>query len=191
MVAAEAGKTVTVGPEIMDELARTPNYLGFVIGFIAVVALVVFQSAWRARVEAEHPGSIAARVVSAGLLVTAAGLTLAYGWKGALASYGYGGPEEGLLGDEALLVYYVLTDFGPYIPWFGVVVSALGLAWLAWGERLVSRVLGTGCAVYAAGVLVGYAVTGVPGLAGPGSGLFLIVASLWIAFGRSRITLRA
>jgi hypothetical protein len=189
--AADAGEPFLVTPAVMDELTRGANYLGFLLGFAAVAALLVFAGAWRARVESRHPSSIAARVVSGGLLVTAAGLALGYGWKGALANYGYDGPEAGLYGDEGLFVYFMLTDFGPYIPWLGVLVAAGAFAWLAWRERLLSRVLGTVSAIYFLLVVAGYIGMGVPGLAGPASGLWLLIASLWLAIGRSRLTLKA
>ena len=189
--AADRGEQFVVDPSVMDELTRMPNYLGFLIGFAAVAALVVFAAAWRARVERRHTRSIAAAVVSGGVLVSAAGLALAYGWKGALANYGYDGPERGLFEDDGLFVYYMLTDFGPYIPWLGVLIVAGAFAWLAWRERLVSRILGTFSAVYVLLVVGGYVVMGVPGLAGPATGLWLAIASIWLAVGRSRVTERS
>lgn len=188
--AAERGEDFLVTPEVMHELTRTPNYLGFLVGFLAVALLVIFAAAWRARVEQQHPRSIAASVVSGGVLVTAAGLALAYGWKGALANYGYDGPESGLYGDQGLFVYFMLTDFGPYIPWLGVLIAFGGIAWLAWAERLVSRILGTLTVVYVLAVVAGFVGMGVPGLAGPASGLWLAVVGVWLAVGRSRVTLR-
>lgn len=186
---AEArGEDIVVDPSMMDELTRMPNYLGFLVGFAAVAALLVFAAGWRRWVEDRFPESIAARVVSGGFFVTAAGLTLAYGWKGALANYGFDGPERGLYENDGLFVYYMLTDFGPYIPWFGVLLSAAALAWLAWGDRIVSRVLGTVSGLYAVLIVAAYILTGVPGLAGPLSGIFLAIISLWLSLGRSRAT---
>jgi hypothetical protein len=188
--AAERGEQFTIDASYMNELDRTTNYLGFLLGFLAVAFLVVFASAWRSRVEQQHTRSIAASVVSGGVLVTAAGLALAYGWKGALANYGYDGNEFGLFDDPGLYIYYLLTDFGPYIPWLGVLISFAGIAWLAWAEGLVSRILGTLTGLYVLAIAVAYAVTGVPGLAGPASGLWLAVVGIWLAAGRSRVTLR-
>jgi hypothetical protein len=190
MEAAAGGEDFLVTPDVMNELTRMPNYLGFLVGFAAVALLIVFAAAWRARVEQQHPRSIAASVVSGGVLVTAAGLALGYGWKGALANYGYDGPEKGLYGDQGLFVYFMLTDFGPYIPWLGVLISFIGIAWLAWSERLVSRILGTLTIVYVLVVVAGFVGMGVPGLAGPASGLWLAVVGIWLAVGRSRVTLR-
>jgi hypothetical protein len=190
LLAAEQGRKFTLDASYMNEVAHTSNYLGFLIGFVAVACLVVFAAAWRSRVELQHTRSIAASVVSGGLLVSAAGLALAYGWKGALANYGYTGNEFGLFDDAGLYVYYILTDFGPYIPWLGVLVSFAGMAWLAWAERLVSRILGTLLALYVVFIAAAYAIMGVPGLAGPLSGAVLAAASLWLVIGRSRVTLR-
>lgn len=190
MEAAERGEDFLVTPDVMDELTRMPNYLGFLFGFAAVALLVVFAAAWRSRVEQQHPRSIAASVVSGGALVTAAGLALGYGWKGALANYGYDGPESGLYGDQGLFVYFILTDFGPYIPWVGALVSFAGIAWMAWSERLVSRVLGTLTALYVVFIVGAFIVMGVPGLAGPLSGAWLAIVGIWLAVGRSRVTLR-
>jgi hypothetical protein len=188
--AADRGESIIVDPSFMHELTRMPNYLGFLLGFAAVAALVVFASAWRSRVESRHPDSIAARVVSGGLLISAAGLALAYGWKGALANYGYDGPERGLYEDDGLFVYFMLTDFGPYIPWLGVLIMAAAFAWLAWRERLVSRILGTISGIYFVLVTAAFIIMGVPGLAGPAGGLWLALASIWLAVGRSRVTER-
>jgi len=190
LAAADEGKEITLDASLMNELDGSTNYLGFLIGFAAVACLIVFAAAWRSRVELQHTRSIAAGVVSGGLLVTAAGLALAYGWKGSLANYGYGGNEFGMFDDPGLYVYIVLTDFGPYIPWLGVLVSLAGMAWLAWAERLVSRILGTVLGLYVLLIAGAYAITGVPGLAGPASGLVLVLTGVWLAVGRSRVTLR-
>lgn len=191
MAAEERGESFVVTPEVMDELTRTPNYLGFLIGYAAVFALILFASAWRTRVEPRFADSIAARVVSGGVLVSAAGLALAYGWKGALANYGYDGPERGLYEDDGLFVYFMLTDFGPYIPWIGVLLAAFAFAWLAWVDRAISRVLGTISGLYALLIVVAFVATGVPGLAGPLTGIWLLIAGIWLAVGRSRVTVRS
>lgn len=190
MESARAGNPIVIDESYMAELSHTTNYLGMLIGYVAVACLIAFAAAWRSRVEQRHPHSIIASVVSGGVLVTAAGLAFAYGWKGALASYGYGGPEHGFYSDAGIFVYYMLTDFGPYIPWLGMLVSFAAIAWLAWVERLVSRVLGTVLAIYTILISGAVMVVGVPGLPGPLSGAVLAIACIWLSIGRSRITLR-
>jgi hypothetical protein len=188
--AADRGDEFTVSNAVMNELDRLPNYLGFLIGFVAVACLLVFAAAWRSRVEQQHPRSIAAAVVTLGIVASAGGLVLAYGWKGALANYGYTGNEFGMFDDAGLYVYFMLTDFGPYIPWLGVLISFAAMAWLSWTERVISRVLGTVLGVYAVLIAGAYVITGVPGLAGPLSGAVLAIAGIWLSVGRSRATLR-
>ena len=121
-----------------------------------------------------------------GLVATAATLTLAYGWKGALGNYLHGAAEEGTYDDQGLYVYYVMHDFSPYIGWVPMVVAAGGLAWMAFGEGLVSKPLGGVSAGFVVLVFAAVAVTGVPGLPFVGS-LGLVAASVWLAVGRSRI----
>lgn len=177
------GGILSAAAEDMPALDPLGNKLGFLLGFAAVACLLVLHGSWRARTEPVSR-SVAARVFSAGLVTSAAGLTFGYAWKGTLALYGHGGPEHGSFGDEGLLVFYALTDFGAFIPWFGVLVSLGALAAMAWFERSASRILGTLLAALVLLVAAGYILTGVPGLAGPVGGLGLAFASLWLLLGR-------
>ncbi|WP_194409611.1 hypothetical protein [Microbacterium cremeum] len=179
----EKGGVLAATAADMANLDPLMNQLGFLVGFAAVACLIVFHSLWRLHVERARPRSGAARVVAAGLLVAASGLTLAYGWKGSLALYGHGGAEFGSFDDSGLLIFYALTDFGAFIPWFGVIVSFAALGWMAWAERAVSRIAGTLAAGAALLVVAGYVVTGVPGLAGPVGGLTLALVSTWMLIG--------
>lgn len=176
------GGILSAAAEDMPALDPTGNKLGFLLGFAAIACLLVLHGAWRVRTEGAR-GSVASRVFSAGLVTSAAGLTYGYAWKGTLALYGHGGPEYGSFGDEGLLVFYALTDFGAFIPWFGVLVSLAALAAMAWFERSVSRILGTLMGGLVLLVAAGYILTGVPGLAGPVGGLGLAFASLWLLLG--------
>lgn len=54
----------------------------------------------------------------------------------------------------------------------------------------MSRILGTISALYFLLIVVAYVLMGVPGLAGPLSGIWLAIASVWLAVGRSRVTER-
>jgi hypothetical protein len=158
-----------------------------VVGYLAVVLLLVTAASWRRRVEHKVPGSTAAHVVPFGLAASAAGLTYGYGWKGALGNYLPGGMEEGLYDDQGLYVYYLLNDFGSFIGWLGVVVAAGAVAWMAFRERTVSRWLGAVAllpVLQTTAMVVGLGVAGVPGLLGP---LWLVVTGIGLAFGRSAI----
>lgn len=126
-------------PGLIESLNRPLAHVGVVTGYIAVAVLLVLVAVWRRRVEQRVPESSAARVVPAGLVATAGALTLGYGWKGPLAIYLPGGMDSGGHDVTALYIYYMLNDFGGYIGWLGVVISAGGLAWMALWERTVSR----------------------------------------------------
>jgi hypothetical protein len=158
-----------------------------VVGYAAVVLLLVAAAQWRRRVESRVPGSTAAHLVPLGLLASAAGLTYGYGWKGALGDYMPGGPEHGMYDDQGLYVYYLLNDFGAYIGWLGVVVSAGAVAWMAFRERTVSRWIGVVSVLpvlQTTLMVAGMGVPGVPALLGP---LWLLVVGLGLSLGRSTV----
>jgi hypothetical protein len=161
---------------------------GMVVGYAAVVVLLVLAATWRRRVEPRLPGSTAAFLVPLGLAASAAALALGYGWKGALGLYMPGAAEHGAFDDQGLYVYYVLNDFGAWIGWLGVVVAAGAVAWMGLRERTVSRWIGVVSllpVLQTTLMVVGLGVPGVPALLGP---LWLVVAGLGLAFGRSTIT---
>lgn len=161
--------------------------IGSFVGYLSVAALIVFAALWHRRVVQRFTESDAAPVVSLGCIVSAAGLALAYGWKGALGTYLHGAAEEATYSDEGLFTYYILNDFSPFIGWLGVLVALLGLTWMAFREHLVSRVLGAVTGVISIGTLAAVAATGVPGL--PFTALVgLLVTGVWLAIGRSPIT---
>ncbi|WP_435769975.1 hypothetical protein [Nocardioides sp. SYSU DS0651] len=164
-----------------------PYRLSGAIGYVVAILLLVTAAVWRHRVERRFPGSVGATVVSYGVVATAAITTLAYGWRGAVGNYFPGAAEEDTYDTEGLYNYYILTDFSPYIAFIPLVASAYGLAWMAFRERLVSRGLGALAAVLATALLGAAFVTGVPGL--PSMIIVgLVVAGIWLAFGRSPIT---
>lgn len=177
--------TVTVAD--MAPLDHTMFRIGGFLGYLTVILLIVFVALWRRQVEQRFSWSVGAGVVTTGLTVSAAALTLAYGWKAALGNYLHGAMEEGTYDDQGLLVYYVMNDFSPYIGWFGALVAAGGFGWMAFRERLVSRVLGGFAAFLAVGLLVAVGVTGVPGLPFAAS-IGMALGGVWLAVGNSAIT---
>jgi len=177
-------------PVTVDDMATLDHALfrvGGFTGYLTVICLVVFLAVWRHRVEQRFTWSIGASVVTFGIGVSAAALTLAYGWKGALGTYGHGGPEANTYDDAGLYTYYVMNDFSPYLSWLGVLIAAGGLAWMAFREGLVSRVLGALCGVLSVGTMLAVGVTGVPGLPVV-SALGMAIGGVWLAFGHSAIT---
>jgi hypothetical protein len=179
---------VALTPQLFEDLDPIVYRLSMIVGYVVVVLLLVYAANWRRRVEPRVPGSTAAHLVPLGLVASAAGLAYGYGWKGALGNYLPGGAEEGLYDDQGLYVYCLLNDFGAYIGWLGVVVAAGAVAWMGLRERTVSRWIGYFSLLPVVGVsamVIGLGVPGVPGLFGP---LWLVVAGLGLAFGRSAIS---
>ena len=174
----------TVTPADMAGLSVNAYHVGLVCGFLSVVCLLVLAAPWRRHVEARFDWSAAAPLVSLGLVATAGGLSLAAGWMGALSRYLPDGAESTAYDERGQFTYYVLVDFGPYMVWLGALVSAGALAWMAWRERLVSRVLGTCAGLLSVGVLAATLVTGVPGMPGLAAPA-MAVAGVWLALGRS------
>jgi hypothetical protein len=177
----------TVGAQHMADLDPSMFRVGGVIGYLTVIVLVVLAAVWHRRVVQRFRGSTGALVVVFGLLVSAATLSLAYGWKGALGTYLHGAAEEGTYDDTGLFVYYVMNDFSPYVGWVGVMIALFGLLYMSFREGLVSRALGGVLVIFSVLPLLAVVVTGVPGLP-IASVLGLVVAGLWLAVGRSTIT---
>ena len=174
----------------MEGLSRSGYHLGVVAGYLAVAALLVFAAAWRRSAERFLPESVAARVVANGLIASAGALMLGYGFKGAMAVYLPGGMDADAYGDDGLFVYYVLNDFGAYYGWVGVSVAAVAMAWLALRERAISRWIGVLSIVAVLPPLTFLLVTGLPGFPGMVGGLWLTVASLGLAWGKSPLAAR-
>lgn len=186
MEAEAEGRDHLVTSADMIGLDPVLGRIGFTIGILAIAGLLVFAASWRRHIETRYPRSTAARLVSIGLIATAGALILGYGWRGSLANYL--GPEAGLYGPEGLFVYYILTDFGAYLPWMGVTISAFGLAWMAWAERHISRILGTVTAIFAVGTIGTVVASGVPGLPGVFMPVWLTITGIWLAVGRRTVT---
>ena len=127
-------------------------------------------------------------MVSNGVLISAAALTLGYGWKGAMAVYLPGGMDAGAFDKEGLYVLYMLNDFGSYIGWLGVTIAFGAIAWMAFRERTVSRWIGVAACVPVLAVTAFTVGTGLPGFPGVISPLFLVITFTGLAFGRSTIT---
>jgi hypothetical protein len=159
-----------------------------IVGYIAVVLLLVTAANWRRRVEHRLPGSTAAHLVPLGLVASAAGLTYGYAWKGALGNYIPGGMEDDYFDDQGLAVYFMLNDFGSFIGWLGVVVAAGAIAYMGLKERTVSRWIGVISVIPVLQTTLMVAGLGVPGVQGLLAGIWLFVASLGLTFGKSTIT---
>ena len=137
-----ATENVKLTHDLFVDLNPAVYRASMIIGYIAVVLLLVTAANWRRRVEPRLAGSTAAHLVPLGLVASAAGLTYGYAWKGALGNYIPGGMEDSYFDDQGLDVYFMLNDFGSFIGWLGVVVAAGAVAYMALRERTVSRWIG-------------------------------------------------
>jgi hypothetical protein len=174
--------------DIVDQVSQGKAHASIIAGYVTVALLVVLASAWRRHVEPRVASSTAARVVSNGVLISAAALTLGYGWKGAMAVYLPGGMDEGSFDKEGLYMLYMLNDFGSFIGWLGVTIAFGAIAWMAFRERTVSRWIGAAACVPVLAVTAFTVASGLPGFPGVVSPLFLVITFTGLAFGKSTIT---
>lgn len=181
-----ADETVTI--DVLDDVSRVTAQVSVVLGFSVVAALLVLSAQWRRHVEPRAAGSTAARVVTHGLLAASGALALGYGYKGMLAIYLPGGINGEAYDREALYVMYVLNDFGSFIGWFGVTVSAGAVAWMALRERTISRWIGVWSLLPVVTVTGLAVLTGLPGFPGVVTPLWMVVAFAGLALGRSPVT---
>lgn len=180
--------TDTMTIDQVGEVNVTIARVSFLLGYTAVALLLVTAAAWRRHVEPRVPGSTAARVVPVGLTASAGALTLGYGWKGAMAIYGDGGPEDTAFDQQGQYFYFMLNDFGSFIGWLGVLVAAGAVTWMALRERTISRWLGWVGAVLIALPVAGFLIMSVPGLPGITMPVWMLVTFLALTYGKSTIT---
>ncbi|MGA8256582.1 MAG: hypothetical protein WB767_08405 [Nocardioides sp.] len=174
-------------PAIVDEVSRVTAHVGLVAGYVVVGLLLWLAAAWRVHVSPRVSASVAAHVVPVGLTAAAGALALGYGYKGMLAVYLEGGIDEEGYDTSALYVMYVLNDFGGYIGWLGVLVSAIAVAWMSLREHTISRWIGLFTLLPILGVCIISGGLGVPGFPGVVMPLWLVVTSLGLTFGKSPI----
>lgn len=183
-----ATENVELTHDLFVDLNPAVYRASMIVGYIAVVLLLVTAANWRRRVEHRLPGSTAAHLVPLGLVASAAGLTYGFAWKGALGNYIPGGMEDDYFDDQGLAVYFMLNDFGSFIGWLGVVVAAGAIAYMGLRERTVSTWIGVISVLPVLQTTVMVAGLGVPGVQGLLAGVWLFVACLGLAFGKSTIT---
>ncbi|MEV0117658.1 hypothetical protein AB0H77_31205 [Streptomyces sp. NPDC050844] len=181
-------ETNGVDARVLDEVSRGMAHFGLVTGFACVSLLLVLAASWRRRVEPRMAGSVAAAVIAPALTASAAGLTYGYAWKGAMAIYLPQGLDEKSFTTDGLFVYFMLNDFGGFIGWLGVVVAAGAMVWLSLRERVVSRWIGWFSLLPVLAVTAFAGVTGLPGFQGVVGPVWLVIAFLGLALGRSTLT---
>lgn len=172
--------------DIVDDVSSGKAHASIITGYLTVALLLVLAAAWKRHVEPRTPSSTAARVVPLGFTASAGALSLGYGWKGAMGLYN-GGSEDEAFDKSGLYVLYVLNDFGSFIGYLGVTVAAGAVAWMAFGERLVSRWIGVVSVLAVLPVIVTVGAFGLPGFPGVVSGVWLVIAFGGLALGKNTI----
>lgn len=162
------------GVGVIGELDYRQYQLGIAAGLAAVFCLLVFTAGWRRWVATHAANSLAADVASLAFLASSGIMLLTYGFKGSLATYLPGAPEENSYPAENLIAIFMFDDFGPFIAWWGVAIAALAVAWLSLKERVLPIWIGVVSAIFG---LVPYALVlaiGLPGFPG-------VIDPIWIA----------
>jgi hypothetical protein len=184
---AQPGGT-NVSESVVGRISASSYHVGGALGYVTVALLLVLAACWRATITRLSIHDAAARLVPDGLTASAAGLTLGYGWKLAMAMYLPGGINSGSFGANGKFVYYMLNDFGTFLGWLGVVVAAGAVAWLGLRSRLLSVWLAVVSLIPPLVVLVMGLVVGIAGFQGIVAPIWLIVAFAGLALGKHRIT---
>ena len=130
------------GASVLGLIDRTDLQVGAVTGILAVACVLAFAAGWRQWSERQGAPTSAARLVGLGLVASAGAMIIGYGLKGSLAIYLPGGINANTYPNEGLYTIFMLNDSAPYLAWWGVVVAAAGVVWLAFRERLVVRWVG-------------------------------------------------
>jgi hypothetical protein len=160
------------GSAVLGHVHRANFQIGAVAGFLAVACVLAFAAGWRQWSERHGPPTSAARLVALALVASAGAMIIGYGIKGPLAIYLPGGINANTYPREGLYSILMFNDSAPYFAWWGVVVAAAGVAWLAFRERLVVRWVG---AVSVLAVLVAFVWLALTGLTDFGG----IVGPVW------------
>ena len=161
------------------ETSRGAQHVGTALGLASFAALLLVAAGWRrwAQERGVVAGSIApALTVAATLVLFGAGL------RGAMAEYLPGGINADNFDEPGLYVLFMLHDTAPWFAWWGVLMMAGAVAWLSFAERAFSRWLGGFSAlalIPPVGVMATSGAVAGGGFIGP---IWLLLASLVIAF---------
>lgn len=166
------------GPAVLAYVHRLNFHVGAVAGFLAVACVLGFAAGWRQWSEHDGPPVSAARLVALALTASAGAMIIGYGIKGPLAVYLPGGIDANTYPRQGLYSLLMLNDSAPYFAWWGVVVAAAGVAWLAFRERLVVRWVGAVSVLAVVAAFVWLAATGLTDFAGIVGPVWLILASV-------------
>jgi hypothetical protein len=169
------------GPAVLGLINRADLQIGAVTGFLAVACVLAFAAGWRQWSERHGAPTSAARLVGLALAASAGAMIIGYGIKGPLAIYLPGGINANTYPRAGLYSILMLNDSAPYFAWWGVVVAAAGVAWLAFRERLVVRWVGAVSVLAVLAAFAWLALTGLTDFGGIVGPVWLILASVGLA----------
>ena len=162
------------GASVLEHVHRALFQVGAVTGILAVACVLAFAAGWRQWSERHGAPTSAARLVGLGLVASAGAMIIGYGLKGSLAIYLPGGINAHTYPDQGLYTLFMMNDSLPYLAWWGVIVAAGSIAWLALRERLVVRWVGAISVLAVLAAFTWLALTGLADFAG-------IVGPVWLA----------
>lgn len=169
------------GPAVLAFVHRGNFQIGAVAGYLAVACVLAFAAGWRQWSERHGTPTGAARLVGLALVASAGAMIIGYGLKGPLAIYLPGGINAHTYPRLGLYSLLILNDSAPYFAWWGVIIAAAGVAWMAFRERLVVRWVG---AVSILAVVAGFAwlaLTGLTDFGGVVGPPWFVLASIGLA----------
>ena len=173
------------GAAALGHVSRVEFQIGAVAGFLAVGCVLAFTAGWRQWSERQGPPASAARLVALALAASAGAMIIGYGVKGPLAVYLPGGVDAHTYPAPGLYSLLILNDSAPYFAWWGVIIAAAGVAWLAFRERLVVRWVGVVSVLAVLAAFAWLAATGLTDFGGVVGPVWLALASLGLALRRA------
>jgi hypothetical protein len=173
------------GAAALSHVSRLDFQIGAVAGFLAVACVLAFTVGWRQWSERQGPPGGAARLVGLALSASAGAMIIGYGIKGPLAIYLPGGTDAGTYPAQGLYSLLMLNDSAPYFAWWGVVVAAAGVAWLAFRERLVVRWVGAVSVLAVVTTFAWLAFAGLTDFGGVAGPIWLVLASVGLVLRRA------
>jgi hypothetical protein len=173
------------GPAVLSHVHRANFQIGAVAGFLTVACVLVFAAGWRQWSERHGAPTSAARLVGLALTASAGAMIIGYGIKGPLAIYLPGGIDAHTYPSQGLYSLLMLNDSAPYFAWWGVIVAAAGVAWLAFRERLVVRWVGAVSVLAVIAAFAWLALTGLTDFGGIVGPVWFILASVGLARSRA------
>lgn len=180
-VATHGALSETDAAAAVAAVSRTSYHLGTVLGLVTFVCLILASAGWR-RWGSDR--GLVQQSMSAALTVTATLTLFATGLRGAMAEYAPGGINEDNFDDAGLYALFIHHDTAPWTAWWGVLMAAALVAFLALSGQGFSRWLGVVSIVALAmpiAVMAGSGAIAGAGLVGP---VWLAVFSTVVALGR-------